>query len=195
MPKVALVTDSTVDLADELRAKCDIHLIPLRVRLGQREYLDGEISGQEFYRQLQLAEGDIIQTSQPTPLEFKQLYQKLFASYTEIVSVHLSAALSGTVNAAKLAAADFAQRVHVIDSKTISLGMGLLVVEIAQRIQAGASASEILAQLTGIRQNVETLFTVNTLLYLQRGGRIGKVSGTLGSLLNVKPVIRVGEDG
>ncbi len=194
MAKIALVADSTADLPEDVRKEWDIHVIPLKVRFGSEEYLDHEITSEEFYRRLEEAD-ELPRTSQPSPEEFMSLYEELLQDYQEIISVHLSSALSGTLNAANIAKERLKAKVHIVDSKTISLGFGLMVVDIARRIQEGMDSVQIMGSLSKVRQNIETLFTLNTLEYLQKGGRIGRVQGFLGSVLNIKPVVRVGDDG
>lgn len=194
MKRIALVTDSTADLTDEIIKECDIHTISLKVRFGDREYSSDELSSNEFYQRL--SEADVLpKTSQPTPDEFGRLYSKLLDSYQEVISIHLSSALSGTFNAANVAKEKFKEKIHIIDSKNISLGMGLIVMEAAKNIKEGYDTKWIVENLTKARKNIETLFTLNTLEYLQKGGRIGRVQGFMGSLLNIKPIIRVGDDG
>ncbi|KJR49450.1 DegV family protein [Desulfosporosinus sp. I2] len=194
MKKIALVTDSTADLTAEIIKECDIHIIPLKVRFGEQEYSDEKLTSEEFYRRLQ---EDVVlpKTSQPTPEEFGCLYSKLLEEYHEVISVHISSALSGTFNAAYLAKEKFKEKIHLVDSKTISLGAGLMIMEAAKNIKEGQDITGILNNLGKARKNIETLFTLNTLEYLQKGGRIGKVQGFMGSLLNIKPIIRVGDDG
>lgn len=194
MKRIALVTDSTADITEEIKKECDIHVIPLKVRFGEQEYLDGELSSEEFYRRL-MEEKELPKTSQPTPEEFSCLYSKLLEEYQEVISIHISSALSGTFNAAYLAKEKFKEKIHLVDSKTISLGAGLMVMEASRNIKEGQDAAGILENLKRARKNIETLFTLNTMEYLQKGGRIGKVQGFMGSLLNIKPIIRVGDDG
>lgn len=194
MKRIALVTDSTADLTREMKYECDIHTIPLKVRFGKAEYSDEELTSEEFYKHLK-AEQELPKTSQPSPEEFSHLYSKLLEEYQEVISVHLSSALSGTFNAAYLAGEKFKQKIHLVDSKTISLGMGLMLMEAAANIKEGRDTVWIQNNLTKARKNIETLFTLNTLEYLQKGGRIGKVQGFMGSLLNIKPIIRVGDEG
>lgn len=194
MKRIALVTDSTADLTEEVKKDFDIHVIPLKVRFGEKEYCDGELSSNEFYGRL-MEEEILPKTSQPTPEEFSRLYSKLLEEYQEVISVHISSALSGTFNAANLAKEKFKEKIHLVDSKTISLGAGLMVMEVARNIKEGYDARWILDNLKKARENIETLFTLNTLEYLQKGGRIGRVQGFMGSLLNIKPIIRVGDDG
>ena len=194
MKKIALVTDGTADLTDEIQKDCDIHVVPLKVRFGVQEYSGGELTSEEFYRRL-AEEDELPKTSQPSPEEFGCLYAKLLEEYQEIISVHVSSALSGTFNAAYLAKQKFKERIHLVDSKTLSLGMGLMLMEAARNIKEGQDVAWILDNLAKARKNIETLFTLNTMEYLQKGGRIGRVQGFMGSLLNIKPIIRVGDDG
>jgi len=195
MSKIALVTDSTADIPLEIAKEHDINIIPLKVVFGDKEYLDGiDLQPDQFYQMLSQSEA-LPSSSQPAPADFVNLYESLLDNYREVISIHLSTGLSGTVNAARLAGERFKGRIHVVDSKSISLGIGLLVMEAARSIQAGLSASEVLKKLREARENSEVLFTLNTLEYLRKGGRIGKVSGMVGSMLHVKPVVRVNEDG
>ena len=194
MKRIALVTDSTADLPTEIIKECDIHVIPLKVRFGEQEYLDGELTSEEFYRRLQ-EDAVLPKTSQPTPGEFSSLYSKLLEEYHEVISIHISSALSGTFNAANLAKEKFKEKIHLVDSKTLSVPAGFMVIEAAKNIKEGQNVAAILDNLVKARQNIESIFTLNTLEYLQKGGRIGRVQGFMGSLLNIKPIIRVGDDG
>lgn len=194
MKNIALVTDSTADLTDEIKKEYNIHVVPLKVRFKDKEYFDHEISSEEFYQRLE-NETHLPVTSQPSPEDFSSMYRRLLRDYDEIISIHISSGLSGTLNAANLAKKDLNGKIHIVDSKTISLGIGLLVTEAARNISEGFSALQIVEGLSKVRKNIETLFTLNTLEYLQKGGRIGKVQGIVGSLLNIKPVVRVGDDG
>ncbi|NLZ53615.1 MAG: DegV family protein [Thermoanaerobacteraceae bacterium] len=194
MKKIALVTDSTADLTDEIKNKYNIHVVPLKVRFKEQEYFDYELTSEEFYEKLSQA-SQLPVTSQPSPEDFGSLYRKLLKDHDEIISIHISSGLSGTINAANIAKEGLNGKVHIIDSKTISLGIGLMVTEAARNISEGLSALQIVEGLSKVRRNIETLFTLNTLEYLQKGGRIGKVQGIMGSLLNIKPVVRVGDDG
>lgn len=194
MKKIALVTDSTADLTEEIKNKYNIHVVPLKVRFEDKEYLDSELTSDEFYEKLKQAK-QLLVTSQPSPEDFSKLYRELLKDYEEIISIHISSGLSGTVNAANIAKQSLNGKIHIVDSKTISLGIGLMVLEAARNISEGFSAMQIVEGISKVRRNIETLFTLNTLEYLQKGGRIGKVQGIVGSLLNIKPVIRVGDDG
>ncbi len=194
MKKIALVTDGTADLTDEIIKDYDIHVVPLKVRFGNQEYSGSELTSEEFYRRL-ASEEELPKTSQPSPEEFGRLYIKLLEDYQEVISVHVSSALSGTFNSAYLAKEKFKERIHLVDSKTLSLGMGLMLIEAAKNIKDGQDVAWIVDNLAKARKNIETLFTLNTMEYLQKGGRIGRVQGFMGSLLNIKPIVRVGDDG
>ncbi len=194
MNRIALVTDSTADLTEEIIKEYDIHVVPLKIRFKDEEYLDYEIAGDKFYELLTQAK-ELPATSQPSPEDFASIYRSLLEEYDEIISIHISSGLSGTLNSANIAKEKFGERIHIVDSKTISLGIGLMVVEAAKNIREGLSTLQIIEGLSTVRKNVEVLFTLNTLEYLQKGGRIGKVQGMMGSLLNIKPVVRVGDDG
>lgn len=194
MNKIALVTDSTSDLPSKFALDNGVHIIPMKVRFGEEEFRDEELQGEEFYRRLTEAH-ELPKTSQPSPEEFIRMYSELFHDYQEIISIHLSSRLSGTINAARLAAEQVKGKIHIVDSKTISLGMALMVQDAARQLKKGIGAEQVVAGLAKTRKNIETMFTVNTLEYLQKGGRIGRVQGLMGSILNIKPLIRVGDDG
>ncbi len=170
------------------------HVIPLKICFAQREYFDGELTSEEFYQSLDTAP-ELPRSSQPSPGDFIALYDKLLNQYDSIISIHLSNALSGTVNAARLAAETLQRKISVVDSKNISLGIGLMVGEAARCIEEGMHVSQILERLHLVRNNLETLFTLNTLEYLHKGGRIGKVTSLVGSILHIKPIIRVNSEG
>ncbi|HZK23945.1 MAG TPA: DegV family protein [Oscillospiraceae bacterium] len=194
MKKIALVTDSTADLPPSLALEWDVHVIPLKICFAADEFYDGELAAEDFYRRLQSAK-ELPFSSQPAPEDFLKLYQSLLNKYDEVISIHLSSNLSGTVNAAWVAAETLQGKVHVIDSKTISLGIALMVNEAVRCIRDGFDAFQIKERMDTARKNIETMFTLDTLEFLQKGGRIGKVTGLVGSLLNIKPVIRVNEEG
>ncbi|MGF7186572.1 DegV family protein with EDD domain [Desulfitispora alkaliphila] len=194
MSKIAIVTDSTSDIPKELQEKYDIHVMPLSIIHGDKSYLDGvDIKSDEFYSILE--QSDVLpKSSQPSPDDFIKLYKKLLNEYEEIISIHLSQGLSGTVNAAFQAKKEIGDKVNVFDSRSISVGIGLQVLDAAKNRDNGLSSAKIIEKLEEIKENTETIFTLDTLEYLYKGGRIGKVSNIMGSLLNIKPIIRV-EDG
>ena len=143
MSKIALVTDSTADLTQEMQEELNVHVIPLKLRFTEEEFKDGEITPEQFYARL--ANCTVLpQTSQPSPDEFIHFYQQLLTEYDEILSIHISSGLSGTLNSAYLAKEKLPGKIHLVDSKTISLGSGLMVMEAAQLIKTGQSIPSIL---------------------------------------------------
>jgi DegV family protein with EDD domain len=193
--KIALVTDSTSDLSNEFVEENNIHVLPLKVVYKNREYLDRvEIKPKEVYENL---EKEVPSTSMPSVGEVTDLFAKLVRNgYREILSIHISSGLSGTINSVRLAAANFPSvKIEVIDSKSISMGIGLLVQEAANFIKKGMNLPAVVEKIHEIRENLSVVFVVKTLEYLKRGGRIGYVSATMGSILDLKPVIAVNDEG
>ncbi len=194
MKNIALVTDSTADLPREIIQSNHVNVIPLKVIFGNETLLDSHISPAEFYERLAVEE-TLPKTSQPTVDEFVKLYEKLLKKYETIISIHISSALSGTLNSAHLAKEKIEGPIHLVDSKNISLGAGFMVIEAARCIGENFSPEKILQHLQEVRENTLTMFTLDTMEYLYRGGRIGKASSLLGAMLNIKPIIRVNEEG
>lgn len=191
--RIAIVTDSTADITPSRADELGITLIPLTVNFGMQQYLDGvEISSEEFYPML-AASNSLPTTSQPSPAEFKAVYEQLLQDHDSIISIHISSGLSGTISSALTAKELVDGDIHIVDSESISLGIGLIVLEAVEMVQQGLPAAEIVTQLERIRKQTEVMFTLDTLEYLHKGGRIGKVSAIMGALLNIKPVVRVVE--
>jgi len=188
--KVAIVTDSTADLPPGLASSRSISVVPLTLNFDGRSLLDGvDITPSEFYRKLPAAATHPT-TSQPSPGRFAETYSELLADHDAIVSIHISEKLSGTYDSAKQAA-DMTdpQRVHVVDSQVVSMSLGLVVLGAASLASNGADAEAIVEKVEAIRPHVHTYFSVATLEFLRRGGRIGRASAMLGSVLQVKPVL------
>ncbi len=197
MSDIAVVTDSTSDIGTELAKQLDITVIPLSIIYRGVVYKDGvDLTPSEFYPMLEEAgDGELPTSSQPSPQEFLDIYKPLIDSGKEILSFHISKGLSGTVDAAKMAASQLApDRIHVVDTQSISFGIAGQAIEAARLAREGFSAQEILQKVSEIKDQSEVLFSLDTLYYLERGGRIGKVSSVVGSLLKIKPIVRV-EDG
>lgn len=195
MSKIAVLTDSTADMSPEVAKELGVEIIPLNVTFGEETFFDTDFKDNEFYDRLMKCGKQLPKTSQPSPEAFRKTYERLLMNYQEVVSIHLSSGLSGTINAARLAAEQWKERIHIVDSKAISLGINLMVQEAVKNIRDGFTSQQVVDSLDKVRKNIETMFTVNTLEYLQKGGRIGKVQGVVGSILNIKPLIRVGDDG
>lgn len=193
--RIALITDSTGDLPVEYVEQNNIHVLSLKVVYRDREYLDRvEIQPEEVYSRL---DREVPTTSMPSMGEVIDLFTRLVKEgYQEILSINISSGLSGTFNTIRLAAEQFPSvKIEVIDSRSISMGIGLLVQEAAALIKKGMSMSSIVDRLRGVRSDLKVIFVVKTLEYLKRGGRIGYVAATMGSLLDLKPVISVNDEG
>lgn len=194
---VQVVTDSTADLPTETAKALGIAIVPLYVRFGEEMQRDGiDISPDEFYRRL--TTGSVLpRTSQPSPADFAAVYRTA-AQQGEVLSLHLSAKLSGTFEAAMLGRQEVLKersgaRIEIVDTQQVSMALGLLAIEAAERARAGASLDDIAAWVRGAIPRMRIIFMVDTLEYLQKGGRIGKAQAFLGSLLNVKPLLEVRE--
>jgi DegV family protein with EDD domain len=189
---IAVVTDSTSCLDDP--AALGVQVVPLRVQLGDWSGLDGvEVSAEQV--RLALQRGEIVTTSRPAPEEFRLAYQRLFdAGAAGIVSVQLSSKLSGTYEAAQLAAAEFGDAVQVVDSGTIAMGLGFAVQAAVASASAGGDLAAVCeAALQTVRESTVT-FYVDSLEWLRRGGRIGSSAARFGTALSMKPLLRL-EDG
>jgi DegV family protein with EDD domain len=197
MASVVLVTDSTADIPLEIREKLGISMVPLKVNFGEQTYLDNiTLQPGQFYEKLTSFDG-LATTSQPSPADFFEVYKKLTDEGHCVISIQLSAALSGTYQSATIAKSMLEEGadVTVIDSKSASYGYGTLVVKAAEMAQAGAGKEEVVAEVHRLRQEMKLYFLVDTLEYLQKGGRIGKASAVLGTLLNIKPILSIDDEG
>jgi len=192
---IRIVTDSTSDLSAELAKKSGITIVPMYVRFGTENYRDGiDITMDEFYQRLTDTKVHPA-TSQPTPSDFAKVYTELSSKGDQIVSIHVSSKLSGTYNSA-LQGKEIAGPkcdVTVLDSESVTMGLGMMSLMAAQMSKAGASLQQI---TEGIKQAINythLMGTFDTLKYLVIGGRIGKAKALLGSVLNVKPVLTMRE--
>lgn len=194
MPEVAIVTDSTSDLTKEFIGDLSINIIPLKIKLNDNYYRDGiDISKREFWKRL-LTENVAPKTSQPSPAEFKELYERLFnKGYKKIISIHISSRLSGTQQAARVAKGmlNRADDIAIIDSKAVTLVLGHQVLEAARMVKAGAKYETILERLDEMQEKMKLYFVVNDLSFLEKGGRIGRASSVIGGLLKVKPILKL----
>jgi DegV family protein with EDD domain len=187
---VAIVTDSTADLPAQLAASRSITVVPLTLNFEGKSLLDGvDIRPDEFYRRLPSATTHPT-TSQPSPGQLAKAYASLLADHDSVVSIHISEKLSGTYASARQAA-DMTdpKRVRVVDSELVSMSLGLVTLVASAMAAGGAEAETIEAKVLDMRQHTQTYFSVATLEFLRRGGRIGRASALLGSVLQVKPVL------
>ncbi len=196
-PNIRIVTDSSCDLSNDLLEKCGIKVVPLSIRFGATEYPDStSISHSEFW-DLCAKSPVLPETAAPSPGAFVECFTSLAGQgATEIICIMLSKKLSGTMQSAQVAATDVADKisVHVIDSQTVSMGVGLLCLRAAEMAEAGASSAEIVADITALQSKLVLFAALDTLDNLKKGGRIGGAQAMLGSLLAIKPVITV-DDG
>lgn len=193
--QIKIVTDSTADLPMEFLEANNITLVPLYVNFPEQTYRDGiDLSPRDFYPLLKQCTENLPKTSTPSVSDFQKMYQSIIQQGYDILSIHISSGLSSTVSMAETAARMFKEKIQVFDSKSISLGIGLQVQSAVEMIKKNLSLETIVEKLTEIRQRTEVLFSVDTLEYLEKGGRIGKVAALLGTILKIKPIIRV-EDG
>ncbi len=194
MGKVRIVTDSTADLPGELVDRYGITVVPLKVFFGSECFLDGiDLTKEEFYQRLASSK-ELPTTSQPTPAEFAEVYRPMVEEGADIVSIHISSHMSGTVQSAQLAKTMLNyDKLEVIDSKAVSVLLGMVVLGAARAAEAGYSRAEVVALVRSIMAGHRVYFMVDTLEYLQRGGRIGKAQAFLGTVLNVKPVCTMKE--
>lgn len=193
LENTAVVLDSTSDYPDAPARFPNMRFVPLYVRFGDETYRDYvELPPRAFFEKLRGAT-TLPQTAQPTPQDFLQIYEEL-AAYDRIYSVHVSSKVSGTFQSAELAASELGgDKVRVIDSLSASLGIALLAHAIQRRLTRGTTDEEIDELVGRFHRDAGVLFTVDTLEYLQRGGRIGRAQALAGSLLNVRPILSVAD--
>jgi DegV family protein with EDD domain len=196
---IRIVTDSTADIPLSVRKDLGIEMVPLKVHFGSETFLDAvTLQSEEFYGKLAAA-ATLPTTSQPSPLEFLDVYKKLTEEPdTEIISIHLASSRSGTYQSAVIACSMMEEqqnKVQIIDSRSASYGIGVLAVAAAKAAKEGQSVQQIMELIQRIRENFKIYFMVDTLTNLQKGGRIGKASALIGSLLNIKPILSLDYDG
>ncbi|HBC46080.1 MAG TPA: hypothetical protein DCZ43_03440 [candidate division Zixibacteria bacterium] len=191
VPKtIRIVTDSTCDLPPEIAAFHDIEIVPLKVAFGSETYRDGvDLDSYSFYEKLSDQSNALPKTSQPSPSEFKERYAEMLerGDCHQILSLHLSSMLSGTINSATSGAKG--QKVVCFDSGTVSLGLGLMAIAASEMAREGKSLKDIIACLEERKKDQGLYFTLGTLEYLIKGGRVGKARGYLGRLLGLKPIL------
>lgn len=192
--RVAVVTDSTAYLPPGTRESLGIRVVPLRIQLGSRTATDGvDITALEVTAALRSKMA--VSTSRPTPAEFARVFREcLDHGAKHVVSVHLASALSGTWESAVLASQDFKHGVvRVVDSRGTAMGLGFAVLAAADSAAAGGSAAEVQGAATAVVDNTKTLFYVDTVEYLRRGGRVGPAAALVATSLSVKPLLQMVE--
>ena len=196
--KIALLTDSCADIAPELAERYHIFVVPLRILCADGEYLDGvTIRGADIYQRLKA--GELPQTSLPAAVEIEKLLTRIVEEgYDGVIAVMLSGGLSGTFNLLRLVAEECRGKLEVraFDSVSGSLGLGMTVLQLAEDIRSGMGWEELTERrVPQLIQGSFPFFSVDTLEYLQKGGRIGKVTATAGMLLQIKPILTFAPDG
>ena len=186
---VRIIVDSTCDLTPDLRER--VGVAHLTVHFGQTEYVDGiDLTGHDFYEKL-AASKDLPYTSQATPFAFGELFEEAVTAGDEVVCVTVSAGLSGTCQSARIAAMDYPGKVFVVDSRNIAISSAILVEYALELAGKGKSAQAIAEELGAVSGKVRLLAVVDTLEYLQRGGRVSKTVAIAGGLLAIKPLIGI----
>lgn len=195
MEKIALITDSAGDLGKEILDKYNIHVLPFKIIYKTREFSDGvDITPEEVYEKI---DEEMPTSSLPALIDMEDLYEKLKKEgYTHVIAVTLSSGLSGIFNALRLISDNYPEiKSFIFDSRSISLGEGVLIQKCGEMLQAGKTFEEITKQLPILRSRMKVFFVVATLKYLRRGGRIGRITGTIGEMLNLKPIVTIADDG
>jgi len=191
-----IVTDSLSDITSDIADELGITVVPVYVRFGEEVYRDRvEITTEEFYRRL-VSDATFPSTTQPTPNDFLEVYEKLSKEADEILVINLSSKLSGTYQSALQAQNTYQGkcRIEVIDSQLVIMGLGLVVIAVAKAVQAGASMDEAAELVRRAIPMSHSVMLLDTLKYLAKGGRIGKATNLLGSLLSFKPILTL-KDG
>ena len=192
---VRIVTDSTADLSESQQQSAGLTVVPLNVRFGDEVFKDHlELSGDEFFNRLKAAP-QLPKTSQPPVGAFEDVFREFRKAGDDVVAVLISSKVSGTFGAAQMAAQSVdAEHIDVIDSLTASMALGFLALEGASLAKGGASRAQVADRIRSLVPKARVLAAVDTLTYLEKGGRIGRARALLGSLLNVKPLITL-QDG
>lgn len=186
--RIHIVTDSTCDLTKEEVAQHGIHIVPLTIQIDGETYIDGvDLEPQPFLGLMKNAK-NLPKSSQPAPGKFKELYDELGKDGDQIISIHMTGGMSGTVESARQAAQMTDAHVTVIDSRFIAIGLAIQLREAIKMRDAGATVEDIVARLDKVRANTHLYVIVDTLENLIKGGRIGKGKGFIGSLLNIKVI-------
>lgn len=198
MANIRILTDSTSDIPESVRKENAIEMVPLKVHFDTETYYDAvTIQPEQFYEKLKTS-SKLPTTSQPSPVDFVEAFKGAGEAHlSPVIALTLSSALSGTYQSAVLAKSMLDEQVDVtvLDSKSASCGIGLLAVSAAKAAREGKSKDEIIELIQRLRSVTRIYFLVDTLEYLQKGGRIGKASALFGSLLNIKPILTIDPEG
>lgn len=194
MTKIHIVTDSTADLKEVDLKKYHIHVVPLTIQIDDKTFIDGVDILPESFLNLMASAKDLPKSSQPAPGVFKELYDRLGEDGSEVISIHMTGGMSGTVKSAQTAAEMSDAKVTVIDSMYISHALSFQVLEAAKMVASGKTVQEIVDRITTVRKQTSLFVVVDKLDNLVKGGRIGRGRGLIGSLLKIKPIATL-DDG
>ena len=193
---VRIITDGTSDLSARRAAELNVHVMPMRVFFGQESFVDGvDITREEFFARL-ASSGELPTTSQLNPDDFLEVFQKYVDQGDEVVGIFLSTELSGTCQSACIAR-DMVEggEIHIVDSRTVTFALALLVEEAARMRDRGLSAAEIAVEVEKLARRTHLLAIVDTLTYLKKGGRVSAATAAVGGLLGIKPIVGVDSRG
>jgi len=196
---IALVTDSTCDLPEEILKKYQVHVVPILLRMGESEYLDRiTIKPEQLYSILDNTDS-FPKSSQPPAKSFENLYSFLSSHYSSVISVHISGKLSGTFSVAEKAAwkisSETGKKISVINSRQLSGSLGLVVNRVAEEIESGSTHDDIIDKCGDWIQNAEIFVSVKTLKYMVRGGRVSPMKGLAAKMLNLTPIVSIDNEG
>ncbi|AET68779.1 EDD domain protein, DegV family [Desulfosporosinus orientis DSM 765] len=196
MRKIGIVMDSTGYLTKDILEEYQINVVPLNVNVGEETFPETELTNKTYFERMSHIPG-LSTTSQPSVGRFLEMYKSLFSKgVVDIVSIHISSAISGTLHSAQMAKElASSTRIHIFDSKSSALGLGVLAWAAAEWAEQGLSALEIMNQLQKLEKQTELYFIVNTLENLRKGGRIGGAAALLGTLLQIKPILYFNKSG
>ncbi len=197
--KIALVTDSTCDLEQDIIDNYQINMLPININFGENHYLDKiTIQPEQFYNMLQ-EDIDYPKSSQVNEKSFTNLYSHLASHYDSIIAIHLSEKLSGTFNSSQKAARaisrEFNKPISVINSRNLSGALGLIILRTAQAIEAGYSHDQIVEMATKWTNNVKIFVSVKSIDYLIKGGRVSAFRGFIARMLNINPIVSIDDSG
>lgn len=190
--KVAIVTDGACSLTPAQGEQFGIHVVPVYVAFGEKTYRAGiDLDNEGFYRFLSTSK-KLPTTAQPTAADFVNIYNQLAEEAEEIITIVISHHMSATIQSAEMARNLFDNvPVHIVDSETVSLGLGMMAIAAARAAEQGQDAQAVLNLVESIKQKMNVIFTVNTLEYLYKGGRIGGATAFLGTALDIKPILYI----
>ncbi len=197
MEKIAIVTDSTADLSKELAKENNITIVPLKVNFGDETFTEGlDITNSQFFARLEEAK-ELPTTSQPSPVDFMNTYKGLLEEgYDSIISIHLSDKMSGTRQSAEIAAQEMDGQIKnfaAIDSRYVTVGTGMIAIKAAESVASGKTFAQVVEEVEKAVNDLSLFGLIDTLKYLEKGGRIGKAKAIAGSLLNIKPLISMAD--